>query len=212
MSTEYKVGQKWETLHYGVGEITAIFENSSLVELKFGIGETAIFHFSALQRQITVETSEERLERALVLAEHSESTDAILIAEEVRRLRRMVEKVDVMVQRPQVSRVELIVNSQREKVIYGATGVSTALQDGGQTLKVFLTKDHQETELEYAIQYHDDKENKWKITDRYHGGDGPEYWGELEERERVLDDLRTDYPNITFLMVKRQKAGKVWYA
>lgn len=84
------------------------------------------------------ETPEEKLERVLILAENSESSDAILLAEEVRRLRALVEKVDVMVDRPLVSRVELIVDSQRDRVIYGAYGVATALQDDGTTLKVFL--------------------------------------------------------------------------
>lgn len=67
-------------------------------------------------------------------------------------------------------------------------------------------------EYEYAIQYHDELAKAWKITDQYHGGDGPEYWGELKEREVVLEDLRLDYPLETFLMVKRAKAGPVWYA
>lgn len=51
----------------------------------------------------------------------------------------LVEEVDKVAEKPLVTRVELIVNSQREKVIYDATGVSTALQDDGRTLKVFLT-------------------------------------------------------------------------
>lgn len=52
-----------------------------------------------------------------------------------------VEKVDVMTDRPSVGRVELIVNSERNRIIYGAYGVATALQDGGETLKIFVRKD-----------------------------------------------------------------------
>lgn len=52
-----------------------------------------------------------------------------------------VECVDVLSQKPQVSRVELIINSQRDRVLYGVTEVSTALQDDGRTLKVFLLKE-----------------------------------------------------------------------
>lgn len=56
-----------------------------------------------------------------------------------------VEKPYEPLARAQVTRVELIVDSQRDRVIYGAENVSTALQDDGRTLKVFL-----DTE-EYAL-------------------------------------------------------------
>lgn len=69
------------------------------------------------------------------------------------------------------------------------------------------------TDYEYAIQYHDEIQNAWKITGQYFGNVmEPAYWGELEEREAVIDDFRLDYPHLTFLMVKRRKAGKMWYA
>lgn len=50
----------------------------------------------------------------------------------------VVERLDALHFRPDVDRVELIVNSERVKVIYGATAVETALQDEGRTLKIFL--------------------------------------------------------------------------
>lgn len=36
-----------------------------------------------------------------------------------------------------------------------------------------------------------------------------EYWGEKEERERYMDWLIKTFPNSTFWMVQRRKAGKV---
>lgn len=53
----------------------------------------------------------------------------------------VVEKENVLLHRPLVSRVELIVNYQREKVMYGVHKVYTALQDEERTLKLFVTKD-----------------------------------------------------------------------
>lgn len=49
----------------------------------------------------------------------------------------LVEEVEKLVERPQVSRVEVIDDRGRAYVAYGR-GVSTALQDGGKTLKVFM--------------------------------------------------------------------------
>jgi hypothetical protein len=51
----------------------------------------------------------------------------------------LVEEADKLSVKPDVTRVELIVNATRDRVIYGARDVSTALQDEGRTLKVFLT-------------------------------------------------------------------------
>lgn len=59
------------------------------------------------------------------------AVEAVMAAE-------VVEKPYEPLARAQVTRVELIVDSQRDRVIYGAENVSTALQDDGRTLKVFL--------------------------------------------------------------------------
>lgn len=45
----------------------------------------------------------------------------------------------VNIEYPLVTRVEFIVNAGREQVVYGASNVSTSMQDDGRTLKVFLT-------------------------------------------------------------------------
>lgn len=68
-----------------------------------------------------------------------------------------------------------------------------------------------ETGVEYAIQYHDTKANAWLTVGEWFGYGPLNYWSTLENREGYLADLRTDYPHITFLMVKRLKPGKVWY-
>lgn len=65
---------------------------------------------------------------------HASQAIEDLVAE-VRRLRSELQE------HKDVTRVELIVNSQRDRVIYGASEVATALQDDGRTLKVFMKHD-----------------------------------------------------------------------
>lgn len=50
----------------------------------------------------------------------------------------LVEEIDKASAKPLVTRVELIRNSTRDRVLYDVRDVSTALQDEGRTLKVFL--------------------------------------------------------------------------
>jgi hypothetical protein len=50
----------------------------------------------------------------------------------------LVEMDDWMMERPEVTRVELIENSGRAYVKYGVSEVATSLQDEGRTLKLFL--------------------------------------------------------------------------
>lgn len=65
-------------------------------------------------------------------------------------------------------------------------------------------------ELEYGIQTPDVGNNQWAVIPQYLGNSHEQpYWGELEEREAYLDDLHLDYPDRTFMLVKRRKAGPV---
>ncbi len=67
-------------------------------------------------------------------------------------------------------------------------------------------------EYEYALQMDSSIDGRDPFTlaqyfpDRYATD---EYWGEQEERQRNLDWLNETFPNSTFWMVKRRKAGKV---
>ena len=68
-----------------------------------------------------------------------DSRELIRNAEElVWSLTKGVEKVDTIHERPLVDRVEVIDDRGRVYTNMWATGVSTALQDDGKTLKVFL--------------------------------------------------------------------------
>jgi hypothetical protein len=70
----------------------------------------------------------------------------------------------------------------------------------------------EEVDYEYALQMDSSMDEREPFTlaqyfpDRYATG---EYWGEKEERQRNLDWLIETFPNSTFWMVKRRKAGKV---
>jgi hypothetical protein len=65
--------------------------------------------------------------------------------------------------------------------------------------------------MEYAIQYRDAKASTWLTIGEWFGYGPMDYWTSLKNREEYIDDLRTDYPHIDFLLVKRDKPGKVWY-
>ena len=43
---------------------------------------------------------------------------------------------------PEVTRVEVITNNGREFVQYGCSNVQVSLQDGGRTIKLFLSADN----------------------------------------------------------------------
>lgn len=71
---------------------------------------------------------------------------------------------------------------------------------------------HEATEYEYAIQCYDAKAERWYVIGEWYGYGLLDYWTDIEGREEYLADLQIDYPETTFLMLKRRKAGKAWYA
>lgn len=80
------------------------------------------------------------IERVLILAENSDSTDAIVLATEIRRLRKELAayKGDHLMAHEEVTRVEVTDERGRVYLCYGAKNVVTSVQDNRKTLKVFL--------------------------------------------------------------------------
>jgi hypothetical protein len=117
----------------------------------------------------------------------------------------LVEQVDKVAEKPDVTRVELIVNSQRDRIIYGATGVATALQDEGKTLKVFLLDQTKHTVLHSGdmVLHKDHKNFRGAVYDDNHGHDytrvlwqGDEYPQYTNTDDLLVDslDFRCDDP------------------
>lgn len=67
------------------------------------------------------------------------------------------------------------------------------------------------TKYEYGIQYFD-ADGKWYVIGEWYGYGLLNFWTDIEDREQYLDDLLIDYPETTFMLVKRRKAGPVEHA
>lgn len=67
-----------------------------------------------------------------------------------------------------------------------------------------------EAPYEYAIQVQNPVTAKWALWDgEYLGPRFGVHWGTLEERTTFRGELTTDYPERSFRLVKRLKAGKI---
>lgn len=64
-------------------------------------------------------------------------------------------------------------------------------------------------EYEYGIQTYDRESEKWFVIGEWYGYGVLDFWSTIEDREEYIDDLRTDYVDTTFMLVKRRKAGGI---
>jgi hypothetical protein len=66
-----------------------------------------------------------------------------------------------------------------------------------------------EAEYEYGIQTFDRKSEKWFVIGEWFGYGTLDFFTTIEDREGYIDDLRMDYVDPTFMLVRRRKAGPV---
>jgi hypothetical protein len=65
------------------------------------------------------------------------------------------------------------------------------------------------TEYEYGIQYFDTVDERWYVIGEWYGYGLLGYWGKQKDREEYMNDLKQDYVNTEFTLVKRPKAGRI---
>lgn len=71
---------------------------------------------------------------------------------------------------------------------------------------------HAPAEYEYGIQYYDTKDAAWYVIGEWYGYGVMDYWTAIEGRDEYIADLQIDYPETTFMLVKRRKAGRIEHA
>lgn len=67
-------------------------------------------------------------------------------------------------------------------------------------------------DYEYGIQYYNKRAAAWYVIGEWYGYGVMDFWTDIEGREEYLGDLQVDYPETTFRLVKRRKAGPVEHA